>query len=301
MAVDRRAVLQVLAGTGAAAVAPAPAAAASARREAPPDAVGLLYDATRCIGCKACVAACAEANDLEPDRSGIPGGLYQAPTDLNARTKNLIKLYRDGDRVSYVKVQCMHCIDPACAAACMIGALQKREHGIVTWEPSRCIGCRYCQAVCPFDVPKFEWSKSNPHIVKCELCRERLADGRQPACSEVCPRQAVVFGRRDELLAEARRRLAEAPGRYVDRIYGEREGGGTQVLYLAAVPFDKLGLPDLGDASAPQVARTVQHGVYQGFVAPVVLYALLGGVMWRNRRTSAGPTASPRGSEEDAP
>ncbi len=297
MAVDRRSALKILAGTGAAAAAAATTAlAAPERAKAPADAVGLLYDATRCIGCKACVVACREANDLKPDPGPWPDKLYQAPTDLNAQTKNIIKLYKKGADQSYVKAQCMHCIDPACAAACMLGALRKVEGGIVAWEGNRCVGCRYCQMACPFNIPKFEWNALNPKIVKCELCRHLLAKGGIPACVRVCPREAVIFGKRDDLLAEAKRRIAAAPDRYVQKVYGEFDAGGTQVLYISHLPFDKLGLPDLGDAPAPSLAKAVQHGVYKGFVAPVVLYALLGAVLVRNRRGGFG-----KDGEEERP
>ena len=166
----------------------------------------------------------------------------------------------------------------------MIGALQKREHGIVTWDSDRCIGCRYCQVACPYNVPKFEWASTNPRIIKCELCNHRLKEGKEPACCEVCPREAVVYGKYDELLAEARRRLGDHPGRYVDKIYGEHDGGGTQVLYLSHVPFEKLGLPDLGDEAVPKLNRTIQHGLYKGMIAPAALYVVMGAVMLRNRR-----------------
>jgi Fe-S-cluster-containing dehydrogenase component len=185
-----------------------------------------------------------------------------------------------------MKAQCMHCVDPACAAACMLGALKKREFGIVTYEADLCIGCRYCEVACPFNVPKFEWTKAAPKIVKCELCAHRLKAGLEPACTEVCPREAVIFGKRSDLLLEARRRIAAEPGRYVAKVYGETEGGGTQVLYLSAVPFEHLGLPTLSDRPAPDRARTVQRSLYHGMYAPLALYGALGLVMWRNRRRS---------------
>ena len=283
MSAGRRSFLKGLLGAGAAVATAASPVGADERREAPADAVGLLYDTTKCIGCKTCVLACKEANDLPPDNREDP--LHDAPTALNDRTKNIIKLYTDEEgRVSYFKAQCMHCIDPACVGACMIGALQKREYGIVTWESNRCIGCRYCQVACPFNVPKFEWASRTPRIIKCELCNHRLAEGKEPACTEVCPREAVIYGTREELLAEAKRRIEAEPGRYVNRVYGETEGGGTQCLYLSHVPFEKLGLPELDDVPVPSLNRQVQHGIYQGFIAPVALYAVLGGVMFRNRR-----------------
>ena len=290
MSMDRRSLLKGLAVAGAGAATRAVPAEAAERVRPPEDAVGMLYDATRCIGCKACVTACKQANNL-------PGNIYDPPNDLSGDTKNIIKKYQAEDEYSYMKAQCMHCIDPACVNACMIGALQKREFGIVTWDPARCIGCRYCQVACPYTVPKFQWASANPKIIKCELCLHiiaengRLTEGALPGCCKACPKEAVIFGTYTDLLADARQRIANHPDAYWPagdpKIFGEHDGGGTQVLYLAAVDFDKLGLPGLGDEGAGTLARTVQHGVYRGFVAPVALFAILGGVMWRNRRAAA--------------
>ena len=282
MGINRRTALKGLVVAGAA-VAGVKPVKASTPAGIPDDALGLLYDTTKCIGCKACVAACREANGLEAD-SDWSGGLYHAPTDLNEYAKTVIKLYDEGGERSYMKAQCMHCADPACANACMLGAYKKREHGLVTYDVDLCIGCRYCQVACPFGVPKFEWSKAAPKMVKCELCNHRIAEGKIPACAEVCPRGAVIYGRRAELLAEAKARLAANPDRYVPKVYGETDGGGTQVLYLSHVPFEKLGLPTLGETSTPTLQRTIQHGVYRGFIAPVALYGVLGAVMFRNRK-----------------
>ncbi len=282
---SRRTALQVLgAGAAVAAAAPAEARVAKASR---PDDLGMLYDSTRCIGCRACVAACKAANDLPPDAAVIQGALYDAPLDLNATTKTVIKRWDGPDgRGAFVKTQCMHCADPACTSVCMIGALHKFEHGVVGYDPDRCVGCRYCQVACPFNVPKFEWAKAVPKIVKCELCRHRYAEGKGPACAEVCPRDAVTAGARGELLAEARRRIEARPERYHPAIYGETDGGGTGVLYLSPVPFATLGLPALGAEPAPALSETIQHGIYQGFVAPVALLGALSVVTWRNRKTS---------------
>jgi Fe-S-cluster-containing dehydrogenase component len=194
----------------------------------------------------------------------------------------------------------MHCADPACAAACMLCALEKDpETGVVGWNGPLCVGCRYCQVACPFGIPKFEFEKAAPKLVKCELCRHRVqgaalekgADGftRYPkghgsACAEVCPRFAVISGRRDELLGEAKRRIAESPGKYYqDRVYGESEAGGTQVLYLSHLPFEKIGLPSYSASAVPSTAYQIQESVYKGFVAPVALYGVLAAVLFRNR------------------
>jgi Fe-S-cluster-containing dehydrogenase component len=296
---DRRSLLKGLALAGGAVATGAQPARAYERKEPSPEAMGMLYDTTRCIGCKACVFACQQANNLEPERD--PDGLHLAPVDLDGRTKNVIKLYKEEGRHSYMKAQCMHCIDPACASACMLGSLHKDEvTGVVGWNPAYCVGCRYCQMACPFDVAKFEFDKALPKLVKCELCRHRIQDAKLekgpdgftrypaehgPACCEVCPRGAVIYGKRDELLGEAKKRIADNPGKYYqDRVYGETEAGGTQVLYLAHVPFDKVGLPDYPDKGIPTVAYTVQESIYKGFIAPVALYGVLAAVMLRNRK-----------------
>ena len=284
MTMNRRTLLKGAAAAGAGvAVSTATTAEASTRVAAPPDAVGMLYDATRCIGCRACVTACKTANNM-------PGNLYDPPNDLSGDTKNIIKLYEGDGEKSYMKQQCMHCIDPGCVNACMIGAFKKREFGIVTWDKDRCIGCRYCQVACPYNIPKFQWDTAIPEIVKCELCNHMLARGEEPGCCQACPKEAVIYGTYEELLADARQRIAEHPERYYPagdpQIFGDTEGGGTQVLYLAGVDFEKLGLPVLGDDGVGVQSRKIQHGVYRGFIAPVALYGILGAVMWRNRRAA---------------
>jgi Fe-S-cluster-containing dehydrogenase component len=286
MATDRRSFFKGLAMATVAAAPVATTAVARERKRVPADAVGLLYDATKCIGCKTCVVACREAAGLPADTKHYGEGLYDAPEGLNERTKNVIALYRnsDGSEYSYVKKQCMHCVDPACVGACMLGALQKGKFGAVTYNVSKCVGCRYCEAVCPFNVPQFEWTKTTPKIVKCDLCSDRLEQGKKPACTEVCPRGAVISGKYTELLDEAHRRIAEAPeGTYVPKVYGEKEVGGTQVLYLSHVDFEKVGFRFNDPKPVPEMQQSVQHGIYQGFVGPVALYALLGAVMFRNR------------------
>jgi Fe-S-cluster-containing dehydrogenase component len=181
----------------------------------------------------------------------------------------------------------------------MLHSLQKDpKTGVVWYDPAYCVGCRYCMMSCPYNIVKFEYDKAAPKIVKCELCRHRVGDaqlakaggfsrypvGNGQACCEVCPRGAVIAGTRTELLAEAKKRLAENPGRYIPKIYGEHDAGGTQVLYLSHVPFEKLGLPDVGEGAVPRTAYAIQETLYRGFVAPVVLYGVLGAVMFRNRK-----------------
>jgi Fe-S-cluster-containing dehydrogenase component len=298
MTLSRREVLKVIAAGGAAALADR--ADARDSRPSGPDDVGMLFDATLCVGCRACQTACKTANGLPADTGNVPGGLYDAPLDLNGTTKNVIKLAVQGEASAYVKMQCMHCADPSCVSVCMAGALHKLPDGIVAYDKGLCVGCRYCQIACPFNVPKFEWHKAIPVIVKCELCRDRKdgGQGKGPACCEVCPREAVKYGKRAALLAEAKERIRRAPGKYFeDRVFGELDGGGTNVLYLspADVSFRSLGLPTLPRTSPAARAEAVQHGIYKLGIAPVAIYAA---VTWAQFRAKARAAAAHQGHEE---
>jgi Fe-S-cluster-containing dehydrogenase component len=291
-ALSRRQAFKVmlgLGGTAASALLPAPAKAEAeehpAHPVAPSDAIAMLYDSTVCTGCKACMPACNEANNLPADTS-MSGGIWDMPTGLNAQTKNIIELYQDpkSDEFAFVKRQCMHCLDPACVTGCPFGALEKADWGAVTWTSSLCIGCRYCEVACPFEVPKFQWDSWNPKIVKCEFCYEqRLKQDMEPACTAACPTGAVVFGKRVDLLAKAKDRIANSPGKYFEqRVYGEHEAGGTQVLYLSSVSFQKLGLPKLGTTSLGHYATKVSSKVYKWLGGPLLMAGVFGFLIRRN-------------------
>jgi Fe-S-cluster-containing dehydrogenase component len=295
MTISRRSALKVIAAGGATA---ALSGAADAREPRPsgPDDVGMLFDATLCVGCRACQTACKDANGLPADTEAVPGGLYDAPLDLNGSTKNVIKLAVEGDASTYMKMQCMHCADPSCVSVCMAGALHKLPNGVVAYDKGLCVGCRYCQVACPFNVPKFQWHTAVPVIVKCELCRDRR-DGKQgPACCEVCPREAVKYGKRAALLAEAKERIRRSPGKYFeDRVFGEIDGGGTNVLYLSPreVSFRSLGLPTLPKSAPAAKAEAVQHGIYKLGFAPVAIYAAVTWAQFRARAKAATEAAHP--------
>lgn len=191
-----------------------------------PGAIGLLYDSTLCVGCKACVSRCKEVNDMpveiSPDQREWNSGTWDTAKDLSAKTLNVIKVYRNGtvenkDReengFAFIKRQCLHCVDPSCISACPVSALTKHpETGVVEYDKDRCIGCRYCVYACPFSVPKYEYDDAFGQIRKCELCRHRLVDRELPGCVEACPTGATLFGRVDDLREEARRRTTLKPG-----------------------------------------------------------------------------------------
>jgi formate dehydrogenase beta subunit len=238
----------------------------------PNDYIGMLYDATMCVGCNACTNACRDWNKTqdEPDARKV----YDAPKELSVHTWTLIQLYQDEDQYSFVKRQCMHCVDPACVSGCPVHALEKTSAGPVTYDADRCIGCRYCMYTCPFHVPRFEWDKAqSPVVAKCTLCADRLAQGLGTACAERCPTGALIWGKRGDLIAIAEKRIKDNPDRYVDHIYGKDDVGGTGVMYISGVPFEKLGLQDMGTQPIPEISEGTANLVLPGVIigAPILL------------------------------
>ena len=291
MAITRRELFTTIAKAGVPAAVAITVGTESLKAEnipVPNAAVGLLYDASICIGCKACVAACAEANNTPPDTRGDK--LHQAPTDLNDVTRNIIKLYKseDGSVFSFVKRQCMHCLDPACAAGCPFQALYKdKESGIVRWDADKCIGCRYCTITCPYHVPRFQWQGFNPRVTKCELCHERLEKGLKPGCSSVCPTGAVIFGPRTVLLSEAKRRIKDNSGRYYPeaRVWRNGQWRHTSAVSLSR-PLRKTWPAGTGTGiSACQDTALAE--------TPVSVLRAAGGVVCR---LGAGHSQEPEGS-----
>ena len=276
----------VLAGAGATVVPLAGLRLESVQGHAASAATGaqaaILYDSTLCIGCRACELGCNDANEL--DRS--PEEVFEAGEvqDFRALATNAftrVTQHPDvpgGSSMSFGKVQCMHCLDPACASSCPVSALEKTPEGPVVWHPELCLGCRYCMMACPFMVPRFEWGSVNPRIRKCEMCRPRLLEGEPPACVATCPTGALKFGTREEMLAEAHRRIQENPRGYVHHVFGETEAGGTNVLHVAARPCEELGYPaDLPDSSNAQRVRPAMAAI--PFVLNGVVL-LLGASAW---------------------
>ncbi len=290
MDISRRKFFKLGAAGGAAicsAAAPVVAHAEHQRPQADPEWYGMLNDTTRCIGCKACQVACKKENALAPDNS-LGTDLYDSPRELSENTYTLVKMYKDdaGD-TTFVKRQCMHCVDPACVSACIVGALKKTADGSVQYDADKCMGCRYCMVACPYNVPQFEWTKAIPTIKKCTLCSEsRVAKGKPTACSEACPAGAIVFGKRQDLIKVARQRIEENPDLYEDHIYGESEVGGTDVLYLSSkkVAFASLGLGDFKYRPVSELTESIQHRIFQYFIPPIAVYTILGGIMVYNQR-----------------
>lgn len=272
MGIDRRNFFKVMGVTGASLALGKKLNAAPATKK-PVEFNAILYDSTRCVGCQSCEVSCTEAHGL-PAPEDYPEVGVVRKTNENRRT--VINVYETSKGEVYVKKQCMHCNQPACAAACLTQAMHKTEEGPVIWRGDKCMGCRYCMVSCPFDMPKFEYHSANPEITKCTMCFERLQAGKLPACVENCPAEALVFGTRKELLAEARRRIIENPDLYYDHIYGETEAGGTSFLYLSPVPFEELGFnTNIQNASYPALTKGFLYSVPAIFVLwPMILLGI---------------------------
>jgi len=169
----------------------------------------------------------------------------------------------------------MHCSQPACTAACLTKAMLKTKEGPVIWRANKCMGCRFCMVSCPFEIPKFEYHSPVPKIQKCNMCWERQQAGKIPACVEACPVTAIIFGKKREVLQEAMAQMYKQPDRYHrERLYGEREVGGTGWMFLSPVPFDQLGFrTDLGTTAYPEYTKEFLYAV------PVIL-ALWPPMLW---------------------
>jgi formate dehydrogenase iron-sulfur subunit len=207
---------------------------------------GILYDLTKCVGCHLCQVACQLNKGLPPDVELIR---FRGADPSDPKEAWAVRRH-----------QCMHCLDPACASICPVAAMYKTPEGPVIYRDERCLGCRYCMNACPFGVPTFDWDRGlldGALIRKCNMCYERQQKGERPACIEACPTGAVQFGKRDELLAQAKKLLADHPDKYVNHIYGETEAGGTGFLLISGIPFDHLGLPDPGTKPLPPLSEKV--------------------------------------------
>jgi len=229
----------------------------------------MLIDITLCVGCNACQEACKTTNKLtEGEEKTLSPTAYTALEEYEG---------------VYVRRMCQHCIDPTCASVCPVGAFEKTAAGPVVYDEDKCIGCRYCMQACPFQVPRYEWSSTYPRVQKCVFCHDRVAQGLQPACAEACGTGATKFGDRDELIREAQERIKAEPTKYVDRIYGLQDVGGTSILYITSVPFEKLGFKtELRQSALPQLTWNALSKVPS---IVTVGGSLLYGIWWiTNRR-----------------
>jgi Fe-S-cluster-containing dehydrogenase component len=246
---SRRRVLQGLAAAGGATLIGASAEVfAENKISGWPDRKGMLTDLTECVGCRTCEKACNQANGLPaPEVPFDEKSVFEKKRRPTASAYTVVNRYANpnsSDKPFYRKVQCNHCNEPGCAAACPVRAYTKTPEGAVLYNKDVCFGCRYCMVACPFYVPAYDYESAlDPRIVKCTLCHERVKKGGIPACAEACPVGTITFGKREDLIKLARNRIRKHPDRYIDHIYGEYEVGGTSWLYISGIPFDRMDFP----------------------------------------------------------
>nr|WP_315595336.1 formate dehydrogenase subunit beta [uncultured Cupriavidus sp.] len=241
-------------------------------REPVTGSVAKLIDTTKCIGCKACQAACMEWNDLRGE-VGTNVGVYDNPADLNEHTWTLMRFAEyenpNGNLEWLIRKDgCMHCEDPGCLKACPSpGAIVQYANGIVDFHEENCIGCGYCITGCPFNIPRI--SKQDHKAYKCTLCSDRVAVGQEPACVKTCPTGAIVFGTKTDMIAHAEERIVDLKSRGFEKagLYNPAGVGGTHVMYVlhhADQPNLYHGLPD-----DPHISPLV--GLWKGIAKPLAV------------------------------
>ncbi len=237
--------------------------------------VAKLIDVTKCIGCKACQAACQEWNDLR-EEVGVNVGSYTNPHDLTANSWTLMRFAEteSNGHLEWLirKDGCMHCADPGCLKACPSpGAIIQYSNGIVDFHEENCIGCGYCIAGCPFNIPRL--SQNDSKVYKCTLCSDRVAVGLEPACIKACPTQALVFGSKEDMIEHAQERIVDLQERGYQNagLYDPPGVGGTHVMYVLHHADQPQLYNDL--PKDPVISPVV--GVWKGIFKPLATAALV--------------------------
>ncbi len=287
---NRRTFLKAMASVGTVAAVSGTTKAGAVDKILSKDRMGVLVDTTLCIGCRNCEWACKVAHDMptEPKEAYHDRTVFEEYRRPTPGAYTVINEFENPDNEYLpinVKENCRHCNYPSCSSACIVGAFTKHDNGAVTWDTGKCIGCRYCMVACPFQIPTFEYEKAlQPDISKCDFCFDRTKEGKLPACVEICPVEAMIYGPINEIISIAQERIKRNPDKYIDHIYGLEEVGGTSWIYLSSVDFSKIKFIDHGKRPAPGTVESIQHGIFAYFVPPIALYAWLGGIMWMTKR-----------------
>ncbi|MFC2171419.1 4Fe-4S dicluster domain-containing protein [Acidobacteriota bacterium] len=263
---------------------------------------GILVDVTKCRGCEKCVTACVLTNGLNPEAAASDRAITK-----DGLSANRLCTVLPADNGRFVRKSCMHCLEPSCVSACLVGGLRKTEQGAVIYDPDKCIGCRYCMLACPFHIPRYEWGKTAPLVKKCNMCLERVKKEQLPACVEACPYGVMEFGERQGLIEKAHALIDNHPETYLPHVWGEKEWGGTSVLFMSDVDLASVGWPwqpmeSIPALTEPLIKKTPVIGLTVGFG----LWALSAIINRRNkvmayerRSSQEQKPAKPGGDQEE--
>ena len=238
--------------------------------------VAVLMDITKCTGCEKCVLACIEKNNLNLEKS-----YFDRITARDGLSSDRFLSINKIDKDRFARLSCMHCLDPACISACLVGGITKSPKGAVIYDPDKCIGCRYCMLACPFHIPRYEWNVTKPFMKKCNLCYDRIKDNELPACVEACPNKAIVFGDRNKLLKQAHRTINSKPEKYLQHVWGEKEYGGTSILCISDIDLAKTGWSDKPVTPIPHLTEPL---IEKTPVIGLTVGGFLVGLNWIIRR-----------------
>ncbi len=237
--------------------------------------MAILTDVTKCIGCNECVIACKNLYKLDTD---VPR-TWHKNDGLSSKNWTSILIKEENH---YIRKQCRHCLEPACESVCPVGALHQTPEGAVVYDSDKCLGCRYCMMACPYGIPRYDWDSAVPYIRKCIMCTDRIKKGQQPVCTEACPTEATIFGNRDKLLAEAHLRIKNNPGKYINKVWGEHEVGGTSVLYISDINLDFLSYKSAPSTKPlPTTTEVAMKSVPYAFAG---MGGIMYGINWIIRR-----------------
>ena len=209
----------------------------------------ILYDSSKCTACKGCQVACKQWNQLPSPLTNDEYTYtesFQAPLDLAPNTWLIINFREEDKEIgidwNFMRNSCFHCTEAACEMACPVGAISHKDNGAVVIDQEKCIGCRYCVASCPFEVPR--WDEAKNKTFKCWQCFDRTSAERQPACVSTCPTGALEYGDRADMLGIARERVDQlkAAGHTKAEMYGEKELGGLHTIVVAQRGLEAHGL-----------------------------------------------------------
>ena len=246
--------------------------------------IAVLYDASKCVGCKSCQNACKRIHHLPPEIDRAR--LYDAPEDLSEKTWNLIALAKEGDKHPFFFKRCFHCTEASCVSVCPTGAAHYTENGAVVIDQDWCIGCGYCAQACPFGVPHLGEGKERATARKCDLNYYRVIKGKIPACVANCTTGALSFGKRKDLVSTAQKRVKELKrqGYPEANLYGDFELGGMHHMSILLHNPSVYKLPEKPKAATSILAKSWLGGLLGAGLVTVLIMPLWLTHKWESRR-----------------